>query len=250
MAAKIKDAYNARYFRPEVNSYLEGSQMSNAFPLYLGLVPDNRRGLVLENLVRQIMVADSGHLTTGVLGTKYLPEALTAEGRSDIAWKLVNFQGYPGWAEMMKKYNTMCEFWTLKQSHNHVMMGSIDSWFYETLAGVKLNDEFPAYEKTTIQPYFADGLNRVDCSLQTVRGKLFSGWERDGTDLKLKIEIPFNCQSEVWIPNDGKTVVFESGKPVVNKKEITLIRQTGDFNVYRIGSGSYHFEVRYPAGKF
>lgn len=250
MAEKIKEAYNRQYFHSEINSYNDGSQMANAFPLYLGLVPGNRRKLVLENLVRQIMVADSGHLTTGVLGTKYLPEALSAEGRSDIVWKLVNFRGYPGWAEMMKKYNTMCEFWTLKQSHNHVMMGSIDSWFYETLAGVKLSEEFPAYEKTIIHPNFAEGLNRVNCSLQTVRGKLSSGWERKGSILKLNVEIPFNCQSEVWIPNDGKTKVYESGKPVGDKKEITLVKQSGDFNVYKIGSGSYHFEVRYPSDKF
>jgi alpha-L-rhamnosidase len=151
---------------------------------------------------------------------------------------------------MMKRYNTMCEFWTLKQSHNHVMMGSIDSWFYETLAGVKLSEEFPAYKKTIIKPYFAEGLNRVNCSLQTVRGKLSSGWERNGSTVKLHVEIPFNCQSEVWIPKKGLSEVLESGKPVGYIKEITLVRQTGDFNVYKIGSGHYNFEVRYPAGKF
>ena len=157
MAEKIKEAYNTNYFHSEQNSYQDGSQMANAFPLYLGLVPDDRRGLVLAALVKQILVADSGHLTTGVLGTKYLPEALSGYGRADIVWKLVNQKGYPGWDEMMRKYNTMCEFWTLKQSHNHVMMGSIDSWFYETLAGVKLSEAFPAYEKTIIHPYMLKG---------------------------------------------------------------------------------------------
>ncbi len=250
MAQKIKEAYNSLFFRSGDNSYLDGSQMANAFPLYLGLVPDNRRGFVLANLVKQIMGSDSGHLTTGVLGTKYLPEALSAEERSDIAWKLVNYKGYPGWEEMMKRYNTMCEFWTLKQSHNHVMMGSIDSWFYETLAGVKLSEEFPAYEKTIIKPYFAEGLNRVICSLQTVRGNFSSGWERNGSTLKLNMEIPFNCQSEVWIPNKGLSEVLESGKLVSRQKEIILVRKTGNFNVYKIGSGRYSFEVRYPAGKF
>ena len=249
MAEKIKEAYNTNYFHSEQNSYQDGSQMANAFPLYLGLVPDDRRGLVLAALVKQILVADSGHLTTGVLGTKYLPEALSGYGRADIVWKLVNQKGYPGWDEMMRKYNTMCEFWTLKQSHNHVMMGSIDSWFYETLAGVKLSEAFPAYEKTIIHPYMAEGLSRVDCSLQTVRGKLSSGWERSGNSLALKIEIPFNCQSEVWIPVKTDASVTESGKPIESVKEITLVKKEGDFIVCRIGSGNYRFEVRYPSGK-
>ena len=244
MAAKIKEAYNAHYFHASENSYNDGSQMANAFPLYLGLVPVDRRKEVLANLVRQILVADSGHLTTGVLGTKYLPEALSTAGRSDVAWKLVNFKGYPGWEEMMKKYNTLCEFWTLKQSHNHVMMGSIDSWFYKTLTGINLLEEFPAYAKTIIRPFLADGLNRANCSLQTVRGTVASGWERTNSTLKMQVEVPFNCQSEVWIPAKEGSRVFESGIPVVQKKEITLLRKEGDFEVYLIGSGNYHFEVR------
>jgi len=250
MAEKIRTAYNNRFFHPEKNSYNDGSQMANAFPLYLGLVPMEKRAAVLANLVRQIEVVDSGHLTTGVLGTKYLPEVLSVYGKANVAWMLVNQKGYPSWSEMMKRYNTMCEFWTLKQSHNHVMMGSIDSWFYETLAGIKLVESSPAYGKTIIQPYFAEGLNRVDCSLQTVRGNLSVNWERKNSTLKLKVGIPFNCESEVWIPAGKGFTVMESGAPVSTKKEITLIKTTGDFNVYRIGSGSYRFEVKYPAGKF
>ncbi|MCK9640078.1 MAG: glycoside hydrolase family 78 protein [Prolixibacteraceae bacterium] len=249
-AEKIREGYNASYFHPDQNSYNDGSQMANAFPLYLGLVPENKNVSVLSNLVNQIVVNDSSHLTTGVLGTKYLPKVLSGYGKEDIVWTLVNQTGYPSWSEMMKKYNTMCEFWTLKQSHNHVLMGSIDSWFYETLAGVKLSEEFPAYKKTIIHPYFAKGLNRVDCSLETVRGRVSSCWVREGSTLKLNIEIPFNCESEVWIPNEHQSSIMESGKAIASKKEITLLRKEGDFNVYRTGSGSYHFEVRLPAGKF
>ncbi|MCE1198317.1 MAG: family 78 glycoside hydrolase catalytic domain, partial [Marinilabiliales bacterium] len=146
-AIQIADAYNRQFFHPENDSYLDGSQMANAFPLYLGLVPEGKASKVLEHLIQQIEVADSGHLTTGVLGTKYMPEMLANVGRAEVAWHLITRKGYPSWALMMEKYNTMCEFWTLKQSHNHVMMGSIDSWFYENLAGIHLVDEHPAYEQ-------------------------------------------------------------------------------------------------------
>jgi alpha-L-rhamnosidase len=250
MAQKINAAYNTSFFHGDLNSYHDGSQMANAFPLCLGLVPVEKREQVLANLVRQIQVTDSGHLTTGVLGTKYMPEVLSGYGRTDIVWMLVNQKGFPSWSEMMKKYNTMCEFWTLKQSHNHVMMGSIDSWFYDRLAGIQLSDDFPAYEKTTIHPFFAKDLHHVECSLQTIRGKLVSNWEKNGSTLKMKIEIPFNCRSEVWIPADKNAKITESGKPIESTKEITLIKKEGDFNVYRIGSGSYQFEIRYPAEKF
>ena len=68
--------------------------------------------------------------------------------------------------------------------------------------------------------------------------------------LKLKIEIPFNCESEVWIPNGGRSSITESGKAIASKKEITLLGKEGDSNVYRTGSGNYFFDVRYPAEKF
>jgi alpha-L-rhamnosidase len=250
MAGKIKEAYNKNFFHPEHNAYHDGSQMANAFPLYLDLVPREKRNLVLNSLVNQILVADSGHLTTGVLGTKYLPEVLTENGRSDIAWMLVNQKGYPSWSQMMEKYNTMCEFWTLKQSHNHVMMGSIDSWFYEALAGVRLLESYPAYGRTILKPYLPDNLNRVDCTLQTVRGEVKSSWEKDGSILKMIVEIPFNCQSEVWIPGKNGSVITESGKPVNGATGITFVKREGDFSIYKIGSGNYRFEVREPAGKF
>lgn len=250
MAEKIRVAYNNKYFHPEKNIYHDGSQMANAFPLYLGLAPAGHRQKILEALVHQIMVADSGHLTTGVLGTKYMPEVLSACGRQDVAWKLVNREGYPGWAEMMKKYNTMCEFWTLKQSHNHVMMGSIDSWFYENLAGINLVEDFPAYGRTILRPWIPGDLKRVDCTLQTVRGKLESSWEKEGNKLIIKIEIPFNCSSELWVPSGAGSVITESGTSPEKSKEVALVKKTGEHSVYRLGSGKYLFEVRSPSGKF
>lgn len=250
MADKIKTAFNENYFRPDHHSYLEGSQMDNAFPLYLNMIPPGERDFVMKSLVHQILVVDSSHLTTGVLGTKYLPEVLTENGRADIAWMLVNQKGFPSWSEMMKKYNTMCEFWTLKQSHNHVMMGSIDSWFYETLAGVRLQESSPAYGKTILKPYIPDDLNRVDCALGTVRGDLRTAWKKNGSGLEMMVEIPFNCQSEVWIPCKEGSDITESGKPVKEAPGITFLRREGNSSIFKIGSGKYRFEVRFPSGKF
>ena len=129
------------------------------------------------------------------------------------------------------------------------MMGSIDSWFYETLAGINLKEEVPAFGKTMLRPYFPPGLNRVICSVQTVRGKLESSWERNGNTLVMKVEIPFNCQSEIWIPGGKEARLTESGRQVENQKGITLLKKEGNYEVYSIGSGRYRFEVRYPAGK-
>src|SRR5690606_5379762 len=137
LANNIRAAYNKKYFNQETGNYNDGSQMANAFPLYLGIVPEEAKGMVLENLINDIEIKNENHLTTGVLGTKYMPEALAQFGRADVAWNIINQRTYPGWNSMMEKYTTVCEFWTLKQSKNHVMMGSIDAWFYKYIAGIQ-----------------------------------------------------------------------------------------------------------------
>ena len=244
LAASIKHAYNETYFNPETNNYNHGSQMANAFPLYLGLVPEDKREAVIENLVHDIEVTNNTHLTTGVLGTKYLIDALSNEGKSDVAWALATQTTYPSWAEMMKRFNTMCEFWTLKQSHNHVMMGSIDAWFYKSLAGIQLVEEHPAFEEIAIKPYFAEGLNQVNASTNTLRGRVTSNWEKTGEGYMLEVEIPFNCSGLVYIPRTEDMEIFEGDVPLSEVQEIISIEHRHAFTSVKVPSGVYQFRVK------
>lgn len=50
--------------------------MANSFPLFLELVPKDDRNFILENLVKNIVEENNGHLTTGVLGSKYMIDVL------------------------------------------------------------------------------------------------------------------------------------------------------------------------------
>ena len=67
--------------------YDDGSQFANSFALFLGIVPEKEKKAVLDNLIDDIQITHEGHLTTGILGTKYLMELLSVEGRSDVAWR-------------------------------------------------------------------------------------------------------------------------------------------------------------------
>ena len=241
LAKKIKSAYNKQYFNPKTNNYNDGSQMANAFPLFLGLVEEDRKPLVIENLVSDIVEKNDTHLTTGVLGTKYLIEALSLAGRSDISWALATQTTYPSWAEMMKRFNTMCEFWTLKQSHNHVMMGSIDAWFYKRLAGIQLIEDTPAYERFIIKPYVAEGLSYAKASTETIRGPVQSSWEQSPKGFEMNVEIPFNCTALVHIPSKEHTDILENGRETHNISSVDFIRYEEGFNIFRVSSGKYTF---------
>lgn len=243
-AASIKKAYNKHFFNPETKDYNDGSQMANAFPLYLGLVPEEYEYDVLKNLVHDIEVMNNGHLTTGVLGSKYMIDALVKFGRADVAYSLATQTGYPSWSDMVEKYTTMCEFWTLKQSHNHVMTGSIDAFFYNTLAGIKLNDNYPGCERITIKPFIPDSLSYAKAQIETILGKVSVYWNKEDEGIIFKIEIPANMSADVILPNYEASIITEGGISTDKSEGIKFISSDDVSTHYFVGSGKYEFLVK------
>jgi len=243
LARDIRAAYNDRYFDATTGDYSDGSQMANAFPLFLGIVAESQRDAVLRNIVHDIEQVHDTHLTTGVLGTKYLIDVLSMEGRSDVAWALATQTTYPSWAEMMKRFNTMCEFWTLKQSHNHVMMGSIDAWFYKVLAGIQLVQSKPAYERFEVRPFPAEGLDYARASVQTIKGTVASGWKKTEGAFELNVEVPFGCSAVVYVSGDRETPVKEGGLAVEKAQEVRSVGYRDGCHVYEVPSGKYAFST-------
>ena len=241
LAGRIRAAYNDEYFDVTTGDYNDGSQMANAFPLFLGIVPEDRRDVVLQNIVHDIKQVHDTHLTTGVLGTKYLIDALSLAGRSDVAWALATQTTYPSWAEMMKRFNTMCEFWTLKQSHNHVMMGSIDAWFYKVLAGIQLVEDKPAYERFIVRPFPAKGLDYAQASVQTIRGTVASAWMKGEGTFELKLEVPFGCAATVFVPGERAARVREGGVAAENAEGVRPLDYRDGCHTYEVQSGKYTF---------
>jgi len=243
LSDRIKEKYNKTYLNTETGNYSDGSQMANSFPLYLGIVPDAIRQKVLDNLVKDIVINNATHLTTGVLGTKYMPEALAKEGRGDIAWGIINQKSPPSWNEMMNRYTTMCEFWTLKQSKNHVMMGSIDAWFYKYIAGIQLDENNPAFVSFNVKPLLLDSLRHGMAQIETMRGKVSSEWERPSGLFTLNVEIPFNTTAFVFIPGSKNGEIKEGGLPVKQSEGIEYLDFNGGYHQLKVHSGKYHFTV-------
>lgn len=146
-----------RVFRDEeTGDYAGGSQGSNVFALYLGLVPAQDTARVAARVDEDVR-RRGYHLTTGNLMTKYLLEVLTAYGYLETAYRLVVQTTYPSWGYMLSKdATTIWERWEYEtgygmNSHNHPMYGSISAWFYKYLAGISA--EAPGFAAVKIQPY-------------------------------------------------------------------------------------------------
>ena len=93
LAAQIKKSFNDYFFHPDTGTYGNGSQTSLSCALYQGLVEPENQARVVQNLVAK--VADSnGHIDTGILGAKYILNALTEHGRTDVAYRMASQKDY------------------------------------------------------------------------------------------------------------------------------------------------------------
>ncbi len=244
LAEQIRNAYNQRFFNPENSQYGDGTQFSNAFPLFLGIVPEEHRESVLQDLIQNIVDEKDGHLTTGVIGTKYMMEVLTDEDRSDIAYLLATQTSYPSWIDMIKARTTLSEHWNGKGSNNHVMFGSIDTWFYRVLAGINIDEDSPGYGKVIIHPFLHSGLTWVRARIETVRGRIAVEWERGKQFYKLRISIPVNATATVYVLAGDVRKVEEGGNPATSSPGVEFLREEGKHFVFKVGSGSYEFVSR------
>jgi alpha-L-rhamnosidase len=234
LAKQIKAAFNRTFYDSKKRQYEQGTQFSNAFPLFLGLVDESEQSAVLESVLRDLE-RRNGHFNVGVLGAKYLIDALTQNDRTDVAFKLATKTGYPSWAHMLEgDRTTLSEFWDLKGSHNHVMMGSIDGWFYRTLAGIQPDEARPGFEHIVIKPFVPDSMSHARASIQTVRGRVAVEWTKKNGSLQLHVTIPGNSTATVHVP-------ATSAKHVPSTPSLKPARFEKGGAVYEIGSGDYEF---------
>ena len=241
LSENIKTAFHQKFYDKEKGQYEFGSQFSNSFALFLGLVPDSEKEVVLNNLADDILNIHKTHLSTGILGTKYLMEVLSHEGRSDIAWALATQTTYPSWIDMLKGRTTLSERWDQSGSSNHVMLGSIDSWFYKTLAGIQVDENAPGYKNIIIKPYMPASLAWVKASVKTGKGTVKSEWTKNGQNYNLKVQIPFGSEATVYVLANKANSVMEGNKPAGESENVKFLMMENNYAVFKVGSGDYNF---------
>ncbi len=95
LADAIKAAFNRTFLNAAGNAYGSGRQTTSILPLAFGMVPDANRQAVGDQLVKNILVDNGGHLDTGIFGTRYIVDALAAIGRIDVAMTVLGQTTYP-----------------------------------------------------------------------------------------------------------------------------------------------------------
>ena len=235
LAAQTCSALNRAFLNREGGFYAGNSQAANTFMLYLGVVPEQFRAQVLQNLIRDIQQHDT-HVTTGNLCTRYILDVLADNGEIDLAYALVTQTTYPSWGYMLAcGATTVWERWEYVDSgelvgmasHDHPMYAAVSGWFYRCLAG--LRPDAPAFSRFTLQPYFPRELPEIRCTLHTVKGEIRVEWTQRGGEVRLLVRIPFNA-SAVWKPTLTLRRLLIDGAPAPDAAE------------YPLGAGTHSIE--------
>ena len=215
LAEAIREAFNAKYLDPETNQYGTGSQCSNALPLFLEMVPAERREAVLTNLVADIR-AHKTRLTTGDVGNRYLFQTLARNGLNELMCEMHNHWEAPGYGfQLQYGATTLTEQWDPRQgsSWNHFMMGQIDEWLFRSLLGIQPDPNGRGYQQVTIAPNPVGDLRWAKGSINTLYGELKVAWERDASArFTLRVTIPANCRASILLPGEEKPQEVQAGE--------------------------------------
>jgi len=261
-AEEIKDAFNREFLKRTYKyikvSFTDGaiSQTSNVLPLYLNMVPEEKEKSILNYLIEAISGHYDYHVDTGIVGTRYIFEVLTDNGYPEIAYKMITQKSFPGYGYMIREgATTLWERWEKLESsgmnsHNHIMLGSVDTWFYKTLTGIKSLES--GWNSLQIKPYIPNDMRYATASIETIKGRIYSAWEKFKSELVITINIPVGCNAETWIPIldiknkilEGNTLIWNGGEKNMEKSDIEIKELKGNYVILSLGSGYYRFSVQ------
>lgn len=215
LADQVKEAFTREYFH-EDGYYAMNSQAANILPLYFDMVAEDQVEKVLDHLCQDIMEHHGGHLTTGNICTRYAIEVLFRYGRQDVAWHLLSQTEYPSWGYMLENgATTLWERWEKIEDNdflaamatmNHPMNGGAAVSLHKYLAGITPDAEAPGFELIHIRPIIPERAQFVKAQIQTIRGSVVSGWEKQDGQLILSVRIPSGSKASILLPaKDGQS---------------------------------------------
>lgn len=242
-AELLKSSFNDTFYNAELGYYCEPDstefyQSAQILPLAFGIVPDEYTETLCKNLENLITKYESG-----IYGTKHIFNQLCQLGLGNLAYSLVNTTDYPGWGNIISQGATA--FWerweTSTRSQSHHMFGTVDEWFYKSIAGISYDEV--GFSSITIKPYTVGDLTWASGSVNTVKGLISSRWQiHENNVFTLQLSVPANTTATVYIPAEDISEVTESGMSATASEGVKFLKTENGYAVYSVGSGNYNFQ--------
>ena len=202
--AKVAKAeFNRRHLCPDGKDYDAHNQCGIVLPIAFDIAPKHIRADLVQTLVGYLEEADY-HVTTGFIGTRYLPEVLADHGYSQLVYRLLIQPTAPSWMDMLKDgASAISESWygladpDAGISMAHFSLGAITGWFFEYLAGIRVNDSAPGLSHIVLKPHPMKEIGRFEAHYTTAFGEIFTHWHYEGDTPVFRYTLPEGVTAEV-----------------------------------------------------
>jgi alpha-L-rhamnosidase len=182
-----------------------------------------------------------------------LMNQLTAAGRSDVAYMLVNNKTIPSWGYTIEQgATTVWERWDGyvagrgfqdpgMNSFCHYAIGSVGEWMYRSILGINPDEQRPGYRHVFLRPRVGGGLTWAKGSYDSISGRIVSDWKVQGDRFVWEITVPANTTATVSVPTADPASVTESGKPAVTADGVKPAGVHAGAAVFEVAAGTYRF---------
>jgi len=211
-------------------------QGSYVLPLAFGIIDnDTLRQKMVDNLVASIQrknTTDKGvlcpeySLMTGFITTAWISRALSDNGRSDIAYRLLQQTSFPSWLypvtqgatsiwERLNSYTDKDGFGdnNSMNSFNHYSFGAVGQWLINRSLGIERDESQPGFKHFILRPE-VDPTKQMTWAkghLDTKYGRIESHWYYDEKGrLRYEFTIPSGTTATLLLP-DKKPKKLKSG---------------------------------------
>jgi alpha-L-rhamnosidase len=243
------------------------TQTSYAVGLAMNLFNEENKPYMVKNLAAAIERGNSddggvmrpeNSLMTGFIGTAWISKALSDNGYSDLAYKLLQNDQYPSWLysvdqgattiwERLNGYTVENGFGgnNSMNSFNHYSFGAVGQWMMTHSLGIRRGD--PGFQKFILRPE-PDPTGQITWArgyYDSMYGRISSSWKVDGEILTVEVTVPANTTAMLYLPAISAKSFREGGKPVKRSQGVSLVGVENGTASCELVSGSYLFTTDY-----
>ncbi|KAH8878697.1 alfa-L-rhamnosidase [Thozetella sp. PMI_491] len=222
-AAALREEFRAEYVtsRGRVSCY---TQTAFALAIHFSLFASASQTQLAGKHLEEIICSKARFkIATGFAGTPLISHALTAVGRSQIFYRMLQHRKNPSWlypvtmgaTTMWERWDSMLPDGTINPgrmtSFNHYALGSVADWMHKTIGGIQAAE--PGWRKVVVAPTPGGTLTNAKTSFHGPYGIVRAGWSikwQEELEFALDVTVPPNTSAQVKLP-DGTTREVGSG---------------------------------------